>query len=187
MKFNEEVLAAIKKRRSLERPLISLRDILKAGGIEESGYLKMCADRIAEVELIDAEEVQIDFLNFPDLHLTADGLKECQGVLENYIPVDVIKRNFSTLCVEESRRESVNMLAEKLRDLRLIELFEMYYECKEKEIRKFIVAEAYHRSIFVGMQRVFYEGYINLLMKIKYRHLLNSLKIWGQNNFLNMR
>lgn len=64
MTYYEKVMIAIKTRKMLELPFLSLGVILKTGGIEGAGYLGMCSDQIAEAELIDGEDVRIDFINF---------------------------------------------------------------------------------------------------------------------------
>lgn len=173
MKNYEKVFHAIKTREPLETPFLSLRLILKTGGIEAAGYLGMCSDRIAEADLIDGEDVRIDFINFPDLLLSADGVRECRNILENYVSNDIIADAFKALCHEESIRAEISILAAKLRELGAVNLIKLYVKCGDKQIRQFVAAEAYHRFFLSGILRklrsLFYSGFV----RVKYHRLFS--------------
>ncbi len=173
MTYYERVMTAIKTRKPLEMPLLSLGLILKTGGIEANGYLGMCADRIAEADLIDEEDILIDFTNFPDLLLSADGVRECRNILENYVSKDIIVDAFEALCHEESIRAEISILAARLRELGAVNLIKLYAKCGDRQIRQFVVAEAYHRSFLSGIVRklrsLFYSGFV----RVKYHRLLS--------------
>lgn len=175
MKNYEKVFHAIKTREPLEPPFLSLGLILKTGGIEAAGYLGMCSDRIAEAELIDGEDVRIDFINFPDLLLSADGVRTCRKILENYVSDNIITDAFETLCDEESIRAEINMMAGMLRELGGIGLIKMYARCKDKQIRKYIAAEAYHRSFLSGIVRQLRILFYDVLVRVKYHRLLSAV------------
>lgn len=172
MKNYEKVFHAIKTREPLEAPLLSLGVILKTGGIEAAGYLGMCSDRIAEADLIDGEDVRIDFMNFPDLLLSADGVRECRNILENYVSKDIIGDAFEALCHEESIRAEISILAARLRELGTVNLIKLYVKCGDKQIRQYVAAETYHRSFLSGIVRklrsLFYSGFV----WVKYHRLL---------------
>lgn len=53
-------LTAIKFRRGLERPMIGVRDLLKAA--DRENYLDMCCSRLADSELLDGEDAVIVML-----------------------------------------------------------------------------------------------------------------------------
>lgn len=175
MKNYEKVFHAIKTREPLEAPLLSLGLILKTGGIKAAGYLGMCSDRIAEADLIDGEDVRIDFMNFPDLLLSADGLRECRNILENYVSKDIIADAFEVLCHEEGIRAEISILAARLRELGAVNLIKLYAKCGDKQMRQFVVAEAYHRSFLSDIVRklrsLFYSGFV----WVKYHRLLSMV------------
>lgn len=173
MTYYEKVMIAIKTRKMLESPFLSLGVILKTGGIEGAGYLGMCSDQIAEAELIDGEDVRIDFINFPDLLLSADGVRECRDILGNYVSNDIVADVFAALCHEESVRAEISIFAARLRELEAINLIKLYVKCGDKQIRQFVAAEAYHRSFLSGILRklrsLFYSGFV----RVKYHRLLS--------------
>lgn len=169
----EKVFHAIKTREPLEAPFLSLGLILKTGGIEAAGYLGMCSDRIAAADLIDGEDVRIDFMNFPDLLLSADGVRECRDILENYVSKDIIADAFEALYHEESIRAEISILAGSLRELGVVNLIKLYTKCRDRQIRQFVVAEAYHRFFLLGIVRKFQSLFYSLLVRIKYHQLLS--------------
>lgn len=175
MKNYEKVFHAIKTREPLEAPFLSLGLILKTGGIEAAGYLGMCSDRIAEADLIDGEDVKIDFINFPDLLLSADGVRECRNILENYVSKDIISDAFEALCHEESIRAEISILAAKLRELGAVNLIKLYVKCGDKQIRQYVMAEAYNRSFLSGIVRnlrsLFYSGFV----RVKYHRVFSAV------------
>lgn len=61
----------------------SLRLLLRMCDMEQ--YLDVCSTRIADEELIDGEDVEINFLEFPDLLFTNMGLLYCEEILLGYI------------------------------------------------------------------------------------------------------
>ncbi len=175
MKSDERILYAIKTRQPLEAPFLSLGLVLKTGGVEAEGYLGMCSDRIAEAELIDGENVRIDFVNFPDLLLSADGVKKCQEILENYVSNSIITDAFEALCDEENIRAEINMMAGTLRGLGTIALLRTYARCRDKRIRKFITEEVYHRSFLPVVARQLRKRIRGVLVRVKYHRLLSAV------------
>lgn len=175
MKNREKILMAIKSRKSLKGPYLSLGVILKEGGIETDGYLGMCAERIAEAELIDWEDVQIDFTNFPDLLLSADGVMECRDILKNYVSEKGLENVFVRMCLEESIRAEINMLAARLREARVPELIRTYIKCSDPWVRKVVITEAYHRTLLAEAARTLQSLFYNAGMKIKYHGLLSMI------------
>lgn len=175
MKNYKKVFHAIKTREPLETPFLSLGLILKTGSIEAEGYLGMCSDRIAEADLIDEEDVRIDFINFPDLLLSADGVRECRNILENYVSKDIIADAFEALCHKESIRAEISILAARLRELGAINLIKLYVKCGDKRIRQYVVAEAYHRSFLSGIIRQLRSRFYDVLVCVKYHRLLSAV------------
>ena len=173
MTYYERVMTAIKTRKPLDMPLLSLGLILKTGGIEARGYLGMCADRIAEADLIDEEDILIDFVNFPDLLLSADGVRECRDILENYVTEDIVADAFEALCHEEAIRAEISILAARLREMGAVNLIKLYVKCGDKQIRQFVAAAAYHRFFLSGILRklrsLFYSGFV----RVKYHRLFS--------------
>ena len=181
MTYYEKIVTAIKTREVLEMPLLSLGLILKTGGIEAAGYLGMCSDRLAEAELIDGEDVRIDFINFPDLLLSADGVRTCRGILENYVSDDIISDAFEALCHEESIRAEISMFSGTLRELGTAGLVKMYARCKDNQIRKLIAAEAYHRSILSSIIRRLRSLFYDVLVHVKYHRLISVVDMAVKN------
>lgn len=100
-KTDEKVMVSIRRRELLCEPFIKLSLILKTGGIEAEGYLGMCGDRISDALLIDGEDVRIDFVNFPDMELTAAGVRICRDILGRYVSEEFIADAFEALTEEK--------------------------------------------------------------------------------------
>ncbi len=177
MTYYERVMIAIKTRKPLETPLLSLGVILKTGGIDANGYLSMCADRIAEADLIDEEDILIDFVNFPDLLLSADGVKKCRDILENYVSRDIVADAFEALCHEESIRAEISILAARLRGLGTVNLVKLYAKCRDRQIRQFVAVEAYHRSFLLGIVRKLRSLFYSVFVHVKHHRILSVVDI----------
>lgn len=173
MKSNEKIMTAIKQRGDLGDPLVRVGKILEAGGMEN--WTGLCCDRIAEAELIDGEDVRINFLNMPDLEVTAEGLRKCRKILECYASQDILKDAHKLLCLEESARYHINEVARILRGMGWRDLLNVLAkgEPDEKvyareEIRQRLCLGAYREKV----SRLFY----NIVARAKYRHLIAVCK-----------
>ena len=102
---------------------------------------------------LDEEDILIDFVNFPDLLLSADGVRECRDILENYVTEDIVADAFEALCHEEAIRAEISILAARLREMGAVNLIKLYVKCGDKQIRQFVAAEAYHRFFLSGILR----------------------------------
>lgn len=181
-KVDERVIASIKKRESLCEPFIKLSLLLKTGGIEADGYLGMCGDRIADSLLIDGEDVRIDFINFPDIELTAAGVQMCREVLECYVSVNIIADAFEALMEEKEARMHINVISWTLRKMNLYELLRVFVK-SDARIRRFVIEEAFQRSIFIRCCRKMRRAYYSAFVRMKYRNLISfSRKVAAVDN-----
>lgn len=167
---DEKIMEAIRKREPLEEPYLNVSKILEAGG---SGmYLSLCSDRIAESELIDGEDVCINFVDFPDLLVTAEGVRVCREILECYVSKGIVLDAYKALCNEAELRESINAYAKMLRDIKLVGLFRMYIKSAKGD-RRYVAAELCQRFILAGCIRRVRGLYYDIFVRIKYRGLLS--------------
>ncbi|MDE7246706.1 MAG: hypothetical protein K2N43_02335 [Lachnospiraceae bacterium] len=171
-KVDGKVIASIRSREPIGEPFLRLSLILKTGGIETDGYLGMCGDRIADAELIDGEDVKIDFINFPDMELTAAGVRRCREILQNYVSEDIIADAHEALCKEKGIRASVNLISQTLRKMRLWGLVRAFIK-SDAPIRRFVVTEICQRFILAKCFRKIRSTYYNILVRIKYHDLLS--------------
>ncbi len=175
-KADEKVMASIRRRGPLCDPFIKLSLILKTGGIKAEGYLGMCGDRISDALLVDGEDVKIDFMNFPDMELTAAGVRICRRILECYVSGDIIADAREALCEEKSLREQINIISQMLRQTKMKELARVLMKSDDVRIRRFVIAEICQRNIFARCFRKIRSVYYNILVRIKYRGLLSIIK-----------
>lgn len=169
-KEDEKILIAIKRREPIEEPFLKLSKILDIG--KTGNYLSLCSDRIADAELIDGESVRIDFLNFHDLLLTAEGVRVCREILEGYVSDDILKDAYEALCEEAAVRESVNYIARLLREMKWSELFHTYKNSEER-IRNLVVAEIRERLILFGCREKIHSLFYNVFVRVKYHRLIS--------------
>lgn len=173
MKTNEKIMTAIKRRESLYDPFLTVGKILEAGGM--GNWTALCCERVANAELIDGTDVRINFLNMPDLEVTAEGLRKCREILECYASQDVLKDAHKLLCLEESARYHINEVARILREMGWRDLFNVLAkgDAREKvyareELRQRLCLGAYREKV----RRLF----CDVIARVKYRHLLDVCK-----------
>lgn len=153
----ERALTAIKARRDLSPPMISVYNLLRIGKVEM--WAGLCCDRIAAEDLIDMEAVQIDLINMPGLCLTTDGIMTCRHILESYIDYDTLCDAFKWMCSEESINADVNTAVQVLRDLNGPRLRKLYREADALQLsesinaRELIREEMRQRSPFMALAR----------------------------------
>ena len=153
----ERALTAIKARKDLSPPLISVYNLLRIGKVET--WAGQCCDRIADANLIDMENVQIDFINMPGLCLTADGIMACQDILESYIDKDTLRDAFNWMCSEEFINDNVNIAVQVLRDLNGPRLRKLYREADALQLsegtnaQELIQEEMRQRSLLMWLIR----------------------------------
>jgi len=175
---DEKIMASIRRRGPLEEPFLKASRILDAGGM--GNYLSLCNDRIADAELIDGEDVRIDFLGFPDMDLTAAGVRICRKVLECYVPGDIIEDAHEALCGEKSAREHVNIISQMLRTAAPRELFRTFIR-SDARIRRFVAAEICQRLVPVRCYRRMRGACCNIFVRIKYHGLLSAVGTAARN------
>ena len=153
----ERALTAIKARRDLSSPLISVYNLLRIGKVET--WAGLCCDRIAAENLIDMEEVQIDLINMPGLCLTSDGIMACRHILESYIDKDTLRDVFKRMRSEESINWHINTAVKVLRNMSNAGLKKLCREAEALQIPESINAlelireEMRQRSPFMPLVR----------------------------------
>lgn len=110
---------------------LSLRKMLAQVGMEQ--YLSLCSDRIASAMLIDWKDVEIDFLDFPSLIFTPDGLMICSEILEGYLGQDKFMSLWKMARAESDIVEGINIQLSSIRKLKSKVLMDFI-----KEPKKFI-------------------------------------------------
>lgn len=174
-KADREILAAIRKRGDLERPVTSVRRLLKQ--VDRENYLDMCCSRLADSELLDGEDACIDFADFPDIQLSADGLQNCKGILECYINRDLLTQVYKFMCKTESMNCAISNYAEILRRMTTFQLLKAHCGMKPGEdAAVYIRAELWHRPIFAEIVRKVKYGCAWLYVKVKYHHVFSIAK-----------
>ncbi len=174
------VLAAIKRWKDLPKSCASLEKVLDYAG--SGGCLRRCGDQIAETGLIDGEDVQMDFINFPDLLLTADGFFLCREILKEYMHVSLIREAADILTDEDALNRSINCVARMLRGSDSEELWRMYRETRKTDsssaarMRKYIRAEAWSRTVFAGAWRKTVRLAAGIYAEIRYRWLFKIIR-----------
>jgi hypothetical protein len=153
----ERALTAIKARKDLSPPMISVYNLLRIGKVET--WAGLCCDRIADANLIDMEDVHIDFINMPGLCLTADGIMVCRDILESYIGKETLRNAFKWMCSEESINANINTAVQVLRDMSNSGLKKLYKEAESLQFpesvsaRELIQEEMRQRMPFMALVR----------------------------------
>lgn len=174
-KAMKEILTAIRLRGDLEKPMVSVRSLLKQA--DRENYLDMCCSCLADNDLLDGEDACIDFADFPNIRLSADGLHNCKSILECYISRDLIRRVYKLMCETESFNCRISNYAKVLRRMTTFQLLKAHCGMKPSEdAAVYIRAELWHRSIFALIVRKVKNGCMHLYVKIKYHHLFSAVK-----------
>ena len=153
----ERALTAIKARKDLSPPMISVYNLLRIGKVET--WASLCCDRIADANLIDMEDVHIDFINMPGLCLTADGIMVCRDILESYIGKETLRDAFKWMRSEELINRHINTAGKVLRNMSNSGLKKLCREAEALQIPESINAlelireEMRQRSPFMPLVR----------------------------------
>lgn len=187
MKTGDKMITAIRSRKDLEPTFISLKKLLSSGGMEN--YLNLCSDRVAEELMIDGENTEINFSDFPDLLFNSKGLFDCRHILENYLPVDTLMDAWEALREAERNKEEINSIAAAFRKMKLRELWKCYQQQdlrKDPEagqmVREWILWEVWSRSLLSGIWRKSREAVLQLYVSWKYRGIFNIIRSVAANS-----
>lgn len=101
-----DIIPFIRDRKNVDPVSLSLKGILAINNMEQ--YLALCSDRIAAAGLIDGEDVDIDYVNFPNLILTEKGIMICRKILIGYTGEDKLFDLWDFVIDENAIRRSMN-------------------------------------------------------------------------------
>ena len=169
-KTDEKVIASIRSRETLCEPFLKVSKILDMGGT--GNYISLCNDRNAEAELVDGEDVRMDFVNFPDMELTAAGVRICRNILDSYVSEDIIADAHEALCEEKVVRTHINIISQTLCEINIYGLVRAYIK-SDARIRRFVAEEICQRFIPVRCFRAIRNMYYGIFVRIKYRGLIS--------------
>lgn len=173
MKSNEKIMAAIKQRKSLCDPFLTVSKIFETDGM--GTWTGVCCERIAAAELIDGENVRITFFDMPNLELTAEGLRVCRGILECYVSPEILADACEMLCSETSVRVSINEVARILREMKWRDLFGICVK-EDERMRMYAAAEIRQRLTLAECREKLKELFCNFYVRVRYRHLIAVCK-----------
>lgn len=186
MKEKDRMIRAIRNREDLPPVQISLKKLLEKGGMGH--YLNLCSDRLAENEMIDGEDTEINFCDFPDILFTSDGFFNCRRVLENYLPFDMLADTWQLLIEAERENREINRMAADFRKMKLLDLMKYYIKWQSHETKddsereakrlvcQWITWELWSRSLFSGIWRKAKEALTRLYVNVKYKGLFDIMR-----------
>lgn len=178
MKTEDRMMEAIRQRKDLPPAHISLRKLLACGDMEH--YLDLCANRLAENEMIDGENTEINFADFPDLLFNSEGLFDCRHILENYLSDDIIADAWKLLLDAERKDNEINSIAAAFRKMKLWDLWKCYKEIKPDEAgqlaKRWIAAEVWSRSFLSHIWRKAGEALRHVYVNVRYKRLFDMIK-----------
>ena len=122
--------------------------------------------------MIDGEDVRIDFVNFPDMELTATGVRICRDILGCYVSEEIIANALEALTEEKTVRAHINIISQTLREMKLYGLVRAFIK-SDARIRRLVVAEVCQRLILIRCFRKMQRAYYSVLVRIKYCGLLS--------------
>lgn len=184
-KADERVLTAIKKREDLERPTVSVIKLLDLG--KNVIYSNLCCNRIADAELIDGQDVQIDFLNFPDIKLTVEGMLISKEILRCYISEKLYDDMLDLLSDTDVLNSGVNDIARILRNSSFKTLYKTlkgmdtrkydFLEMDDAQVfAEYIRKEMWQRSVAMKIIRKVRMECITAYTKVRYREMISIMK-----------
>lgn len=173
-----EVIEAIKKRKDVDLPKISVCKLLGCVGLKEWGI--RCCDRIDEAELIDFENVFIDIENFPDILLSSIGMIKCKYLLLNYITKEQFENCFNYIVELEEQVRNINNFAAILRKSTVRNLVKLYLISKKYDgstgIKKHVLEEIKARLTFRFFQSNLKEWIKKVFFFSRHRKLLLAIR-----------
>lgn len=186
MKEKDKLTESIRIRKDLDPVKISLRKLLASGGMEH--YLNLCSDRLADELMIDGEDTQINFTDFPDILFTSDGFFDCRHILENYLPFNALADAWQLLIEAERENREINRMAADFRKLKLQDLLKYYIKWWSQETKddsereakrlvcQWIAEELWGRSFFSVIWRKTKGALIRLYVNMRYKWLFDIVR-----------
>ena len=89
MTFNDLVIEAIRNRKPLQAPAVSLVKMLEISNTQ--AFLRACTERIFDKELFDNDSIKIDIEIPYNLMFTAKGLIKAEDILKSYVSDEKLK------------------------------------------------------------------------------------------------
>lgn len=181
----KDIITAIRMRVDLPYGTLPVSLLLKVGEMEQ--YTTLCCSRIADENLIDGEDVKIDFNNFPDILLTFNGMRKCRKILECYLQENIITDAGEALADHKILCDEVNCFLADLRASKTTELIKSYWKLKRKDTEtsklaaKYISTEVASRSVIAKAARAIIERYRNIYMNVKYGELFKEMKLFNES------
>lgn len=153
-------------------------------------YSNLVCNRIADLDLIDGNHVQIDFTNFPDLIVDHIGLIKCEDILSGYINIDTLENIEEYAYAKHEQVRAYNNYLKVLRGFSAKEIFKVLYQIKKNklekqdvdwiEVSKRSIAELISRSkIGAGIWKMA-DSFLNIYYRIKYRWVFHALRRCGE-------
>lgn len=193
MSSDKELLMHIKNRTRAENKMISLERILKVYNMEM--YFKSCGDRIANLELIDNEHIQVDFINFPNLLFDSEGIEKCFDILSGYVDGKELIGILEYARIDDKMTEYINNQIDILKKFDIKTLFTMGFRTSKvkkdfekigkseefnadfmKKISMLSRTELFSRTPFNKARIWIVERIMDLYVKIRYRNIFLILK-----------
>lgn len=173
--FNDLVIEAIRNRKPLQAPAVSLVKMLEISNTQ--AFLRACTERILDKELFDNDSIKIDIEIPYNLMFTAKGLIKAEDILKSYVAdeklkeftedlkdYDAIIKTASNLAhlLSMMRNSTLRMIVYgKYNDLPLSDITDNIKILAEEELKQ--------RNIFRIIGRKFHQTAEKVKIIIKYR------------------
>lgn len=187
MDSDKELLKHIKNRTKAENKLASLESILKSSQMET--YFMVCGNRIADAMLIDGENVQLNFLNLPDLLFDSKGILQCFDILKGYVDKDKLSKIYECARTNDQLTENMNNFLDALRGFKIGELMKLWimesvktHDEYSNRISKMCRAELISRTPFNRVRIWIKERAIQFYVKVRYWNIFSVLKKCAKDN-----
>ena len=187
MDSDKELLKYIKNRTKAENKLASLESILKLSRMET--YFMICGNRIADAMLIDCENVQLNFLNLPDLLFDSKGILQCFDILNGYVDKDRLFEIYECARINDQITDDMNAFLDTLRGFKVGKLLKLWIRESMKphdeysnRISKMSRAELISRTPFNKARIWIKKRSMQLYVNIRYRNIFSALKKCANDN-----
>lgn len=175
----EKLNRYIWRRENVPNVSVNLRKLLRQADMEQ--YLEVCSNRIADAQLLDGENVEIDFLDFPNLLLDVYGITYCYDILKGYINESTLEAYKQYAICEQKIIDGINKQLEILRmydtkslisiltirknKIKTIPDYQKYKhlvkEAKEQVLREFLSRTIFNKAR-LKIKKIWFDVYFNI-------------------------
>lgn len=130
LETRQTILKHIKERTYAQKEYLSISKMFSGGNMEQ--YAGICCDDIANAELIDGEDVRMNFQELGDICVNYSGLVTCREIILRFIDQEKYETYEKYLSISNEKVELMNANLYHFRSFTFKQILNLKKEVKQK-------------------------------------------------------